>query len=94
MPARSAADIRLRTEPKSRIFTLPSRVMNRLAEVEDEQDVRMAQGGNAPGLTLESSECGGVGRQARRQHLDRDIASESSVPAIDLAHSPQRRAVP
>jgi hypothetical protein len=48
----------------------------------------MVQRSSRAGFLLESVQSIGVGRERRRQHLDRDVASETRIArAIHLAHS-------
>jgi hypothetical protein len=56
-------------------------------EVEDTEDVRMAEGGERPGFEFEPSEPVGVVGKCARQNLERDVAAELGIAgAIDLAH--------
>src|SRR5262245_11643380 len=57
-------------------------------EVEDCEDVRMRQRRDGLRFPLESRASIRIGRDAWRQHFDRDVATESRVARpIDLAHS-------
>jgi hypothetical protein len=48
---------------------------------------RMIERREQPCLALEPREAIGIGREARRQHLDRHIASELRIAgAVDFAH--------
>jgi hypothetical protein len=59
------------------------------ADVVHRQDVRVVQRGERAGLLLEALEPIGVGRQCRRQHLDRDVASQPRVAgAVDTSPIP------
>jgi hypothetical protein len=54
----------------------------------DGADARMIERGQRSRLALESREARRVGGERRRQHFDRDVATEPGVAcAIDLAHA-------
>ena len=56
-------------------------------ELEDRQDVRMRQPGDAHRLALEPREPGRIGRQLRGEHLDGHVAIEPRIARpIDVAH--------
>ena len=58
-------------------------------EAVDLGDVRVVESGEEPGLAVEPGEPLGVGREALRQQLDRDLAPEPGVGrAKDLPHPP------
>ena len=58
-----------------------------LLEAVDRDDVRVVQGGQDLGLTLEAGESLGSSRDRLREHLDRDVAIELGVAgAVHLAH--------
>ena len=60
----------------------------RLLEAVDGGDVRMIERGEHLGLPLKSPEPLRIGREHRRQHLDRDLTLQPGVRrAIHLAHS-------
>ena len=57
------------------------------AEVEDGEDVRVREGRDGLGFTLEARQGGRIVGEMRRQHLDRHVAIELRIArAIDLAH--------
>ncbi len=63
-----------------------------LADVVQRADVRVVQRGDGLRFTLEPGQVGRVGREGRRQHLERDDAIETGVAgAIHLAHAPAPR---
>ena len=58
-----------------------------LGHAVDRRDVGMVQRGEQAGLALEAREALGIGREARRQDLDRDVAPQRLVAcAVDLTH--------
>ncbi len=57
-------------------------------DVVDRRDVGMVQDARGLRFLLEAAQAVRVGRERRRQHLDRDVAPEPGIlRAIDLAHS-------
>lgn len=51
-------------------------------------DVRVLEGGESPGLTLESSEPLGFGGDSLGQNLQRDVTAEPRVDRpVDVAHA-------
>ena len=60
----------------------------RLLDAVDRTDVRMIEGREQAGFTLEPGETIGIRRKRRRQDLDRDVPSQLRVPrAIHLPHA-------
>jgi hypothetical protein len=57
------------------------------ADLVDRDDVGMVERGGGARLGLEAPQALGVVGERRRQHLDRDVASETRIlRAVDLAH--------
>ena len=60
----------------------------RMLDTIDRGDVRMVEGREQAGLTLESRETIGIARHRRGQDLDGDVSTEDRVVgAIDLTHA-------
>ena len=58
------------------------------ADVVDRDDVRVVERGGGARFQLEAVEALRIGREARRQHLDGDVAAEARIAGpIDLAHA-------
>ena len=62
---------------------------HRLLDAIDGADVRIVQGRQRSRFSFEASQSIGIAGKRRRQHLDRDVASQPGIAcAIDVANSP------
>ena len=63
-----------------------------LADVVDDQDVRVIECASRPRLFGEAAQFFGVGRQVRKQDLDGHVSTQALVPrAPDLARTPNAK---
>src|SRR5580658_389798 len=59
-----------------------------IAHIVNRNDIGMVQGSHRPRFLLESAQTVGIGSDRDRQHLDRNIAQQTSVACtVDFAHS-------